>query len=59
MKPTVTSMTDEVWLALCEAGEVRAPAVAAGRARLASNNWPAPLEVADALLGDHPATSYC
>ena len=50
MKPTVTSMTDDVWLSLCETEVVRPPAVAAGRARVASNDWPEPLDVADAVL---------
>lgn len=33
---------------------VRPALVAAGRARLASNDWPAPIEVADAVLAGIP-----
>lgn len=57
MKPSVPSLTDEVWLSLCEVDGVRPPAVAAGRARLASNDWPEPLAVADAVLGNQPCPS--
>jgi hypothetical protein len=35
--------------------------VAAGRARLATNDWPAPLDVADAILDRQPrqAAAIC
>lgn len=61
MKPSATSLTDEVWLSLCETGTIRPPAVAAGRARVASNDWPDALEVADAVLDAQPspATRIC
>ena len=57
MKPTVPPLTDEVWLSLSEAEAIRPPAVAAGRARVATNDWPEPLAVADAVLGDQPCPS--
>ena len=54
MKPPVPSLTDEVWCSLCEPELVRPSVVAAGRARLITNDWPAPLDVADALLDAQP-----
>ena len=50
MKPHPPSFSDEVWNWLCQSDRVRPDLVAAGRARLATNDWPAPLDVADALL---------
>ena len=50
MKPPVEPLSDEVWISLCETDLVRPSCVAAGRARLASNDWPTPLQLADALL---------
>ena len=57
----MTSLTDEVWLSLCETDAVRPPAVAAGRARVDANDWPEPLDVADAVLEGQlsPTTSRC
>ena len=50
MKPSVPSFTDEVWILLCETDVIRPSLVAAGRARIADNDWPEPLDVADAVL---------
>jgi hypothetical protein len=46
----VHSFTDEAWISLCETELVRPSVVAAGRARIATNDWPPPLDVVDALL---------
>ena len=54
MKPPVQPFTDEIWLTLCETELVRPECVAAGRARLVTNDWPAPLDVADAILDRQP-----
>lgn len=53
MKPPPPSLSDEVWNWLCQSDRVRPALVAAGRERLAANDWPAPLDVADALLATH------
>ena len=50
MNPAVHALPDEIWLSLCETELVRPSFVAAGRARLDANDWPTPLDVADALL---------
>ena len=50
MKPPPPSFSDEVWNWLCQSDRVRPALVAAGRARLVTNDWPTPLDVADALL---------
>lgn len=42
---------------LCGNNWIRPPAVAAARARLAANDWPPPLELADALLSGRPGRS--
>ena len=54
MKPPVPFLTDEIWISLCETDLVRPAVVAAGRARMASHDWPTPLDVADALLDGQP-----
>ena len=54
MKPPVQPLTDEVWISLCETDLVRPAVVAAGRARMANHDWPASLDVADALLDGQP-----
>lgn len=48
------SLTDEDWVSLCETELVRPAVVAAGRARMVNHDWPASLEVADALLDGRP-----
>ncbi|MDB5875792.1 MAG: hypothetical protein JWQ07_5234 [Ramlibacter sp.] len=50
MKPPVISLTDEVWISLCETELVRPSVVAVGLARIATNDWPPSLDVADAVL---------
>ena len=50
MNAPVHALSDEIWVSLCETDLVRPSCVAAGRARLASNDWPTPLQLADALL---------
>jgi hypothetical protein len=50
VKPPVTPLDDELWRSLCETDVVRPTFVAAGRARLASHDWPPPIAVADALI---------
>jgi hypothetical protein len=51
VKPTVHQLTDEVWISLCETELlVRPSVVAVGRARIADNDWPTSLDVADAVL---------
>ena len=54
MKPPVELLTDEIWVSLCETDLIRPAVVAAGRARMASHDWPTPLDVADALLDGQP-----
>ena len=54
MNPPVAFLSEEVWTWLCSTAVVRPSVVAAGRARLAANDWPAPIEVADALLARCP-----
>lgn len=50
------NLADAPWWSSFEHFEhvVRPALVAAGRARVASNDWPAPLEVADAVLAGIP-----
>jgi len=50
VNPPVQPLSDDVWFSLCEIDAVRPSCVAAARARLAANDWPTPLELADALL---------
>jgi hypothetical protein len=54
MNGTVPPLSEQVWLWLCEPGRVRASAVAAGRARVAADDWPTPLALADAILAQVP-----
>jgi len=54
VKPPVELLTDEIWVSLCETDLIRPAVVAAGRARMASHDWPTPLDVADALLDGQP-----
>lgn len=44
---------DLTWWSMCE-HLVRPAVVAAGRARLAADDWPAAIEVADAVLAGTP-----
>lgn len=48
------AIPDELWWSLCELHLVRPAVVAACRARVASNDWPEPLAVADAVLDGAP-----
>jgi hypothetical protein len=54
VKPPPPSITEDSWRSLCAPAPVRPSLVAAGRARLAGNDWPEPLAVADALLAWSP-----
>jgi hypothetical protein len=54
VKPPVCSLSDEEWISLCETDLVRPEFVAAGLARMAANDWPPSLDVADALLDGRP-----
>ncbi len=57
MKPPVQLLTDEIWISLCETDLVRPAVVAAGRARMATHDWPTSLDVATALLDGQPRLS--
>jgi hypothetical protein len=61
VKPPLDPFTDEIWLSLCETELVRPECVAAGRARLAANDWPTSLDLADAILDrePRPAVAIC
>jgi hypothetical protein len=50
VKPPPHSFSDEVWHWLCSTDLVRPAVVAAGRARLAANDWPPAIAVADAVI---------
>ena len=54
-------MTTEVWTRLCRERLIRPAVVAAGRARVLTNDWPDALAVADALLAGRPRrlTAIC
>jgi hypothetical protein len=50
VKPPPPSFSEDAWRSLCATASIRPTRVAIGRARLARNDWPDPLAVADALL---------
>jgi hypothetical protein len=54
MNAVVPSVSDDVWQSVRTPAPLRPGALAAGRARLASGEWPPALAVADAILAQLP-----
>jgi hypothetical protein len=50
VKPPPPTFNEVTWCSLCETVPVRPRLVAVGRARVAHNDWPEALAVADAVL---------
>jgi hypothetical protein len=54
MNAVVPSVSDDVWRSVRTPAALRPGAVAAGRARVVSGEWPPALAVADAVLAQLP-----